>query len=59
VDERGRAHGRAVFSNQHGTTVIEATLAGRLPGEAERAVLAATVAEGDATNKLGPGGAVP
>ncbi len=51
VDERGRAQASAVFSNQHGVTVIEATLAGRLPGEAERAVLAAMVAEGDPTNK--------
>ena len=57
VDERGRAQARAVFSNQHGTTVIEATLAGRLPGEAERAVLAAMVAEGDPTNGLASGGA--
>jgi acyl dehydratase len=56
VDERGRAKGRAVFSNQHGATVIEATLSGRLPGEAERAVLAAMVAEGDPTNRLGSGG---
>jgi acyl dehydratase len=53
VDERGRAQGRAVFSNQHGTTVIEAALTGRLPGEAERAVLAAMVAEGDPTNRVG------
>lgn len=52
VDERGRAQARAVFSNQHGVTVTEATLAGRLPGEAERAILAAMVAEGDPTNKL-------
>jgi acyl dehydratase len=55
VDERGRAQARAVFSNQHGTTVIEAALTGRLPGQAERAVLAAMVAEGDPTNKLGSG----
>jgi len=55
VDERGRAQARAVFSNQHGTVVIEAALGGRLPGEAERAVLAAMVAEGDPTNKPGPG----
>jgi acyl dehydratase len=53
VDERGRARASVVFSNQHGTTVIEATLAGRLPGEAERAVLSAMVAEGDPTNKVG------
>ncbi len=59
VDERDRAHARAVFSNQHGTTVIEATLAGRVPAEAERAVLETMVAEGDPTNKLGAGGAGP
>jgi acyl dehydratase len=53
ADARGRAQGRAVFSNQHGTTVLEATLSGRLPGEAERAVLAAMVAEGDPTNHAG------
>lgn len=52
VDERGRALGRAVFSNQHGTVVTEATLTGRLPGEPERAILAAMVAEGDPTNGL-------
>jgi 3-hydroxybutyryl-CoA dehydratase len=57
VDERGRASARAAFTNQHGTTVIEATLAGRLPGGAERAVLAAMVAEGDPTNPIGRGAA--
>ncbi len=56
VDERGRARGRAVFSNQHGTTVVEAVLTGRLPGDAERALLAAMVAEGDPTNKAGSDG---
>jgi len=53
VDARGRAKGTAVFSNQHGTTVIEATLTGRLPGEPERAVLAALVAERDAASGRG------
>ena len=53
VDERGRAQGRAVFTNQHGTTVVEATLTGRLPGDTERSVLAAMVTEGDPAN--GPG----
>ncbi len=53
VDERGRARARAVFSNQHGTTVVEASLTGRLPGEAERKILEAMVAEGDPTNKIG------
>ncbi len=55
VDERGRAQARAVFSNQHGTTVIEASLSGRLPGDAEREILAPMVAEGDPTNKLASG----
>lgn len=53
VDERGRARARAIFSNQHGVTVIEAALGGRLPGDAERAVLASMVAEGDPTNHGG------
>jgi 3-hydroxybutyryl-CoA dehydratase len=53
VDERGRARARAVFANQDGTSVIEATLTGRLPGDAERAILAAMVAEGDPTNEVG------
>ncbi len=47
VDERGRAKAHAVLSNQDGATVVEATLTGRLPGEAERAVLAAMMAERD------------
>ena len=51
--------GRALFSNQDGPPVIEATLTGRLPGEAERAVLEAMVAEGDPTNKLAAGGTGP
>jgi acyl dehydratase len=55
VDERGRARASATFSNQHGTTVLEATLAGRLPGEGERAILEAMVAEGDPTNGVGRG----
>ncbi len=55
VDERGRAQASATFSNQDGTTVVEASLTGRLPGDAERAILAAMVAEGDPTNKLASG----
>ncbi len=53
VDERGRARGRAVFSNQHGTTVVEATLAGRVPGGLERAILAAILEERDPTRGAG------
>jgi acyl dehydratase len=53
VDERGRARARAAFTNQDGTSVIEATLTGRLPADADRAVLAAMIAEGDPTNEVG------
>lgn len=41
VDGRGRAKARAVFTNQHGTTVLEAAMSGHLPGADEREVLAA------------------
>jgi 3-hydroxybutyryl-CoA dehydratase len=50
IDERGRAEGSATFTSQDGVRVVEATLAGRLPGPEERAVLAAMMAEGDPTN---------
>ncbi len=55
VDDRGRAKGTAVFTRHDGTTVVEATLTGRVPGEADRAVLAARVAEGDPSNGLASG----
>ena len=55
VDEAGRARASAVFTNQRGEVVVEATLAGRLPGAPEREVLAAMVAEGDPTNGLAGG----
>jgi 3-hydroxybutyryl-CoA dehydratase len=55
VDDRGWARGSAVFANQHGTAVLEASLAGKIPGTTERAVLAAMVAEGDPTNKASVG----
>ena len=54
IGERARARARATFTNQDGTTVLEATLTGRLPGDAEREVLARMVAEGDATNPHTP-----
>lgn len=47
VDERGRAKARAVFTNQHGATVVEAAMTGHLPGATERGILAALVAEAD------------
>jgi acyl dehydratase len=56
VDERGRAKGRAVLSNQHGAVVVEATLTGRLPREAERAILADLASERDPTGGPASGG---
>jgi acyl dehydratase len=47
VDERQRATAAAVLTNQDGVVVIEATLAGRLPGPEERARLAAIRAPGE------------
>ena len=53
ITESNRARAAAVYRNQDGTVVLEADLGGILPGEPERSVLAAMVAEGDPTNKLG------
>ena len=52
IDERGSATAKATYTNQHGDVVLEAELAGRLPGEKERRVLSQMVAEGDPTNRL-------
>jgi acyl dehydratase len=52
IDERGYATSEAVFTNQHGECVMEATLAGFPPGGPEREVLQSMVEEGDPTNKL-------
>lgn len=53
INELNRAQANAIYRNQHGTVVLEADLAGILPGKPERVVLAAMVAEGDPTNKSG------
>lgn len=53
IDERNRAWAQAIYRNQDGTIVLEADLAGILPGTPEREVLGTMVAEGDPTNKLG------
>ena len=47
-----RARAEAVYRNQENTVVLEAELAGILPGTRERQILDAMVAEGDPTNKL-------
>ena len=52
IDDRGRAEAEAVFTDPSGETVVAADLTGIIPGEQERAVLSAMVAEGDPTNKL-------
>jgi acyl dehydratase len=51
IDERRRARATATYRNQDGTVVLEADLAGIVPGEPEIAVLETMVAEGDPTNK--------
>ena len=51
VDERRRARGKGVYTNQHNEMVLEATLAGILPGPAAREVMQAMVEEGDPTNR--------
>jgi acyl dehydratase len=51
IDDHGRAVAEALFTNQSGQTVLEAELTGIVPGDPEKTVLAAMVAEGDPTNK--------
>jgi 3-hydroxybutyryl-CoA dehydratase len=51
VDERNRAKGEVVFTNQHGEVVIEASVAGIVPGDAEARVMELMLAEGDPTNQ--------
>ena len=51
IDQRNRARAEVVYRNQDGIVVLEADLSGILPGEPERAVLDAIVAEGDPTKK--------
>jgi 3-hydroxybutyryl-CoA dehydratase len=52
VDGRNRARAEVIYRNQDGIVVLEADLAGILPGTAEREILETMVAEGDPTNKL-------
>ena len=55
IDERNRARADVIYRNQDGTIVLEAELAGVVPGEPERKVLEAMVAEGDPTNRMDGG----
>ena len=52
IDSENRAQARARFTNGLGAVVLEAELGGILPGEPQRQVLKAMVAEGDPTNKV-------
>ena len=52
IDERGRARGDAVYTNQDGVVVLEARLGGVIPGREERRVMQDMVEEGDPTNPL-------
>ena len=51
IDDRNRAKAEAIFKNQRDEVVIEASLTGIVPGEPERRVMEAMLAEGDPTNK--------
>jgi 3-hydroxybutyryl-CoA dehydratase len=55
IDERNRARADVIYRNQDGLIVLEADLAGIVPGEPEREVLEAMVADGDPTNRLDGG----
>lgn len=52
IDDRGRAAAVAQYRNQHGILVMKAFLKGILPGDREKEVMRAMVAEGDSTNPL-------
>ena len=52
IDERNRTRAEAIYRNQDGTIVLEAELAGIIPGQPEKEVLRAMVADGDPTNGL-------
>ena len=51
IDELNRARAEAIYRNQDGTIVLVAALAGILPGDRERKVLDAILAEGELNGK--------
>ena len=53
IDGRNRTRAEVLFRNQQGTIVLKANLAGIIPGQPEKEVLEAMMAEGDPTNKIG------
>ena len=54
IDEKGRARGEAVFTNEHGLTVLTGVVTGVLPGAREKRVMEEMLAEGDPTNGCSP-----
>jgi len=52
INERGKAKGEAVYRNQDGTIVLEATLKGILPGAKEKQVLKVLMEEVLARKKV-------
>lgn len=52
VDGKGYARASAVFTNQRGENVMEATLSGFLPQGPEQEILKKMAEEGDPSNKL-------
>jgi len=53
VDATGKATAEAVFTNQDGQDVIQASLSGFLPGPRGRKILETMLSEGDPTNRAG------
>jgi 3-hydroxybutyryl-CoA dehydratase len=51
IDDHDRAKAEALFRNQRGEIVIEASITGIIPGIPERQIMALMAAEGDPTNK--------
>jgi acyl dehydratase len=52
IDEKRWAKATAVYKNQEGLAVLEASVEGVLPGNPERKVLKTMVDEGDPTNRF-------
>ncbi|MFO8163364.1 MAG: MaoC family dehydratase [Thermodesulfobacteriota bacterium] len=52
IDENGLATSEVVFTNQGGTTVLQAVVKAFPPGEPGKQVMRAMITEGDPTNKI-------
>lgn len=52
VNERGKAKGEAVYSNQDGIVVLEAVLSGIVPGSKEKQVLKTMMEEDDKAGNI-------